>query len=407
MRIFVHDYAGHPFQVQLSRTLAQRGHDVVHAYSSTFLTPHGALARREDDPARFEPSPIPLDQPVDKRARSLLRLYRRRQAEREYGRRLSERILSFRPDVVLAANTPLDALRVAQPVCRNNDIPVVNWLQDIFSIGIDRLLRRWLPVVGTVAGRRYLSIERHILGNAAAVVVITEDFRSILTDWKIADSAIHTIENWAPLEEMPVRPKENEWALSHGLADRRVILYAGTLGMKHNPGLLATLARELQREDPEARLVVVSEGEGADWLRQRKREENIKTLKLLPFQPFEDLPNVHGTADVLTAILEPDAGVFSVPSKVLSYLCSARPLLLAVPDENLAASIVRREEAGVVIPPDATQSFAVEGVRLLADSERREAMARRGRSYAERTFDIDEITNQFEQILVDVVEGQS
>ncbi len=31
MRILVHDYSGHPFQAQLSRELARRGHDVVHS----------------------------------------------------------------------------------------------------------------------------------------------------------------------------------------------------------------------------------------------------------------------------------------------------------------------------------------------------------------------------------------
>lgn len=222
MRIFVHDYAGHPFQVQLSRALAERGHTVVHAYSSTFLTPHGALARRENDPTIFEPAPIPLEQPVDKRARSLTRLYRRRQAEREYGRRLVERVLSFQPHVVLTANTPLDTLRILQSACRKNNFPVVNWLQDIFSIGIDRLLRRWLPVVGAIAGKRYLSLERHLLTNAAAVVIITEDFRSILHRWNITDEKIHTIENWAPLEEMPVRSKDNEWARSHDLVDHQI-----------------------------------------------------------------------------------------------------------------------------------------------------------------------------------------
>ena len=38
MRILVHDYAGHPFQVQLSRALAQRGHDVLHAYCASLQT---------------------------------------------------------------------------------------------------------------------------------------------------------------------------------------------------------------------------------------------------------------------------------------------------------------------------------------------------------------------------------
>ena len=45
MRIFVHDYAGHPFQIELSRSLAARGHLVEHTYCSSLVTtPHGAVA---------------------------------------------------------------------------------------------------------------------------------------------------------------------------------------------------------------------------------------------------------------------------------------------------------------------------------------------------------------------------
>ena len=35
MKIIVHDYAGHPFQVQLSRRLASRGHEVLHLYCAS------------------------------------------------------------------------------------------------------------------------------------------------------------------------------------------------------------------------------------------------------------------------------------------------------------------------------------------------------------------------------------
>jgi hypothetical protein len=36
MRILISDYSGHPFQVQLSRELARRGHGVTHSYSTGF-----------------------------------------------------------------------------------------------------------------------------------------------------------------------------------------------------------------------------------------------------------------------------------------------------------------------------------------------------------------------------------
>ena len=51
MRLNIHDYSGHPFQVQLSRDLAARGHDVLHGYSTQYVTGHGNLGR-PGDPGR-------------------------------------------------------------------------------------------------------------------------------------------------------------------------------------------------------------------------------------------------------------------------------------------------------------------------------------------------------------------
>ena len=67
----------------------------------------------------------------------------------------------------------------------------------------------------------------------------------------------------------------------------------------------------------------MSEGPGVEWLAAQAAEQKIKSLRCMGFQPFRALPHVLGSADVLVAILEADAGVFSVPSKVLSYFCAA------------------------------------------------------------------------------------
>ncbi|MFN3597623.1 MAG: glycosyltransferase family 4 protein, partial [Rubricoccaceae bacterium] len=378
--------------------LAARGHTVRHGYSATNLTPQGALAPQPDDPETFSVDPLVLAHPVEKRGRSLSALVARRQAETAYGRLLEERLAAFAPEVVLAANTPLDALARVHAFARRRGTRIVNWLQDILSVGTHRVLRQRLPVAGDLVGRYYLGVERRLLQRADAVVAITQDFVPLLARWQVPAGRVHVVENWAPLESMPPRPKDNPWSRAQGLAGHRVVLYAGTLGLKHNPELLARLAERL-RADARARVVVISEGAGADWLAEQKAARGLGNLVLLPFQPFEALPDVHGAADVLAAILEPDAGVFSVPSKVLSYLCAARPVLLAVPPENLAARIVAREGAGVVVPPTAPEAFAREAARLLADERRCAEAGRAGRAYAERSFDIDAITDRFERIL--------
>src|SRR4051794_2756283 len=53
MRILLHDYSGHPFQVQLTRALAARGHEALHLHCPSFTTGKGALEVRDDDPATF------------------------------------------------------------------------------------------------------------------------------------------------------------------------------------------------------------------------------------------------------------------------------------------------------------------------------------------------------------------
>jgi glycosyltransferase involved in cell wall biosynthesis len=211
----------------------------------------------------------------------------------------------------------------------------------------------------------------------------------------VAEDRIAVIENWAPLDELPVRPRDNDWAREHDLVGRTVFLYSGTLGFKHDPSLLLELAHWAGRN--EACVAVVSEGVGADWLGEQGGDE--PALRLLPYQPYERLPDVIASGDVLLVLLEPDAGAFSVPSKVLSYLCAGRPQLASMPLENLSARVIERSGGGVAVPPKDSSAFVAEAERLYRDAERRQELGRRARAYAEAAFDIEAIADRFEQVL--------
>jgi len=98
-------------------------------------------------------------------------------------------------------------------------------------------------------------------------------------------------------------------------------------------------------------------------------------------------------------VLEPEAGAFSVPSKILTYLCAARPLLVSVPAGNLAARVVERSGGGVVVRPGDRPAFLAAAGRLLEDEQPRAELAKRGRAYAETEFDIESIAARFEGVL--------
>lgn len=396
MRILINDHAGHPFQVQLSRSLAFRGHHVLHTFTAGLQTPRGALQRREDDPETFDIAPIALSRPFNRYG-----LSQRFLQERELGRCLQGQVTAFKPNVVISANTPLGAQAILANACRESGARFIFWLQDLLGVGIRNNLNKKIPFLGDLVGHFYIGLEHRLLRQSRAVVVITDDFVPICQNAEVALENIHVVHNWAPLDEVPVAEKENDWSRAHGLDRTFNLIYSGTLGMKHNPQLLILLAKKFIPVT-DVRVVVISEGIGAEFLTTEKTRLGLDNLVLLGFQPFEQVPLVQGAADVLVAILEPDAGFFAVPSKVLTYLCACRPLLLAVPPENLAARIVTDRHAGIVAAPRDEEAFVRGAERLWQDRALRMEMAKNGRRYAEATFDIETIADRFEKIIHDV-----
>ena len=396
MRLLIHDYAGHPFQIQLSRELARRGHTVLHAFAGELQTPRGELTRRDDDAPGFSVQEVAMDPDYTKHKYSFRR---RRSMEIAYGRRLAALIAEWKPETVLSANTPTETQQPALVAAKKCGARFLMWHQDFYSIAVDKLVRKKIPVLGALIGKYYRWMERRQLQASDHIVAITEDFVPIMErEFGVARSKVSVIPNWAPIETLPALTKDNEWSRALGLHDCFVYLYTGTLGMKHNPDLLLQLALQC-RDNPNARVVVITEGIGADWLRARIVEHKLTNLTVLPYQPFKVLPQVLASGDVLVAVLEEDAGVFSVPSKVLTYLCAARPLLLAVPAVNLAARIIQEENTGLTVPPAGTAEFLTAARRLFAEPDTARAMGTRARAYAEKHFTITTIGDRFEKLL--------
>jgi glycosyltransferase involved in cell wall biosynthesis len=393
VRIVVHDYAGHPFQLQLSRELARRGHDVLHLYCASNTTGHGAVDRREDDPPSFAVEGIHLGATFEKYSPVA-----RFRDERRYGNLAARRIAAFRPEVVLSSNTPLFAQQRIQRRVRAFGARLVYWQQDVFSVAASSFARDKLSVLAGALRLVLGRVESSLIRRSDHVVIISEDFIPVLRSWGVDDDAVTVIENWAPLDELAAPVSTSGWAATHGLEGRTVLLYTGTLGLKHNPGLILALAQAVS-DRGDVSVVVVSEGLGADWLRARTADASALALVVLPYQPYEVLPEVMASADVLVAILEPEAGAFSVPSKVLSYHCAGVPILAAIPHQNLAARIIERAASGVVTDPGDEVAFAAQAMALLDDPGARRRLGQNARRYADATFDIEAIGDRFERIL--------
>ncbi|MFH9090039.1 glycosyltransferase family 4 protein [Streptomyces sp. NPDC017673] len=390
MRILVHDYSGHPFQAQLSRELARRGHQVVHSTCTAYVSGKGDLAA----PAaglRF----ATIGDGVRLRKDAYVR---RLGQETRLGLELARQVRREKPDVALLSNMPIPVLVVTAAVLKRLRIPWVLWHQDVTAVALKSFAAADVAKSMGLAAKVFEAGEKWSARQAAAVVVIADSFVRVHEQWGTAGK-VTVIPNWAPLDEIVPVARTNGWSAEHGLHDVRTVLYSGTLGLKHNPELLVRLAERLREQGSPVRLVVVNDGPAVPVLRDTAAARGVG-LTLLPFQPYERLPEVLGTGDVLVVLLDPGAGQFSVPSKTLSYLCAGRPVLGLMPADNLAARLLRQAGSAVFPPQESALDGAATWVReVLSDPARAERLGKESRALAEREFALEGCASRFEDIL--------
>lgn len=399
LRIHVQDFGGHAFPMQLSRGLAARGHSVSHTYAAQYTTGRGRLQKEAEDPAELSIRAISVAVPFEKYSPT-----KRLKFELAYGKALNQLLTDEQPDVLISTNLPLFVSGTLTSHVRKTKLPWVYWHQDIVSLAVGDEAARRLPSPAVRVARRYVErIERQALVHASAVVPIGSPFLDQYERWGLRLPRVTVIPNWAPLDDIYPCPRENAWSKEQELPhDVLRLVYAGTLGRKHNPGLLIELVHRLREIEQPVELLVVSEGEGADQVASEAR--NLTGVRVLPFQPISRLPEVLSSADVLVTLLEPEASVFSIPSKVLTYLAAGRPVLGFVPRSNPSADDIGIA-GGLVTSPDAPGvAEAVSWLKTLAaDPELVAALGRKSRTLAEQKFDIDTIVDSFVAVASSVV----
>ncbi|WP_439600195.1 glycosyltransferase family 4 protein [Devosia sp.] len=397
LKVLLHDYSGHAHTVRLARAVSELGCQASYVSFAGFPTPKGKVDGEGGAPGAFKATQLNISRPFDKD-----NLLRRLVQELEYASVLERHVAGEKPDVIVSSNSPIEVQERPLHYCHTHGAAFVFWCQDINSEAIGRLLGKKNALLGRVAGWHYRRKERRLLERSDALVVIAEGFADVIRapPWNVKRRDIHVIENIAPLDEVPQYPRDNDWSIANMRPRRKRIVYTGTLARKHNPDLLLELARHL-----DADVHLFSQGSAPDYVKQRAAVEGLDNVFVRPWATVEDLPKVLAAADVLYAMIEPDASVFSVPSKVLSYLAAGRAVLGSITPENLASQTVLRADAGKMVAPGDVPGLLAAASWLLSNDAEREAMGRNGRLYAERTFRVEGVAARFVRIIAGVAQS--
>ena len=170
---------------------------------------------------------------------------------------------------------------------------------------------------------------------------------------------------------------------------RRNILFVGRQEKRKGLPYLLEAYRELKRDMPDTRLIIVGPDGGLRGACLRYVEQQqLKDVHFVGYVADQDLPRYYRSADVFCA---PNTGHESFGIILLEAMAASAPIVAS--DISGFRDVLTDGEHGMLVSPKDSGALARALTTLLNDADRRDSMAKLGSKHA-RKFAWEEVSSQ-------------
>lgn len=299
-----------------------------------------------------------------------------------------------RAEVALVFSPPLPLPWLICLLGKVRHMPVVANIQDLFP----REAVELGMLTNSLLIRIFEGMERQMHRLATAVTVHSPGNREHVIQHGGRPDQVHVVYNWINTDRVQPGRRDNGFAREHGLLDRFVVSYAGTMGWAQDMETIIAGAARLQ-DRPDILFLLVGDGVEKEKAQARGHELGLKNLLWLPMQPWAVYPDVLAASDVSLINLRPELRTPVVPSKLLSIMAAARPVVASLPAESDARRIIAESGSGFSVGAGDSQALADAILTLCSDRVLSTEMGRRARAYVEAHFSHEVCIDRMEAIL--------
>jgi len=246
-------------------------------------------------------------------------------------------------------------------------------------------------------------LEQFAYQNAVQIIALSRGMADGVIRAGISEDLVHVIPNGCDLDLFKPNAEGSAEVRARWpwLADRPLVVYAGTFGLVNGVGYLVEVAAKLAPLDPDVRFLLVGDGRERDSVEALARTLGVldKSVFILPPQPKPEIAKILAAADLATSVvIDVPALWHNSANKFFDGLSSGTGV--AINHEGWQADELREWEAGLVLDANDTESAARSIVNALRTPGWSEQAGRNARRLAESKFARDKLASQFEAVLV-------
>jgi len=201
---------------------------------------------------------------------------------------------------------------------------------------------------------------------------------------------LEVLENWLGkpgITNCPIRLDQT------ALAERKVFVYAGNMGVAQGMDILLDVAEQFRNRSDIGFLFV---GRGSDSVRLKSCAETRQLENVLFYDELDpdEIPDLYAQCSVGIVSLDPRHKSHNIPGKFLTYMQSGLPVLANINAGNDLATLIRNDEVGVVCESNQLNELVKLTESLLNQIEKDSLLPRRCRELFERRFSAEKAVRQ-------------
>jgi len=407
MRIlYIHQYfvtpsgAGGTRSYEFARRLVQRGHEVTLVTSNALMPDYAGITERttaECDGFQLVVLPVAYDQRMS--------YSRRTKSFFEFAAAAAKESMRHDADVVFATSTPLTVALPGLFARLAKRVPLVFEVRDSWPT-LPIALGALQHPVAKAAARALEWVAYH---GSAQVVALSPGMAKDVTARGFPSGRVTVIPNGCDIDLGEVSTHEVE-TFRRSLfpdvrADQPLVVYAGNMGISHDPGWLIDVAVQMRAIDRDVRFALVGGGALAKEVEERARMEGVldRNLYVRPPVPKADVPKLLRASAMATSTAAPIRELEdNSANKFFDALANGVPVALNY--GGWQADLLGAYEAGVVLPYGRPDRAARKLHETLRDGARMARLRNGAARLAREHFDREVLTRSLEQVFERAVE---